>query len=228
MKKTIIFIITFILYFWGNTGCYSQETTQYENLKKRIIEKRQYFSIMYTSSDTIKQKEIIREAQDYLTAVISDSLFSYWYKTPWNFNGTTKVPKQGSIACGFFVTTILSDAGFQIPRIKWAQSASEPVIVKVASNIQRFRNQPVSKLTDYLNKQGNGLYIVGLDYHVGFISKSGNNIRFIHSSYYFPQIGVMAEPLEGNNPLNDSKYRVTGKLLDIEMIRNWINGVAYQ
>ena len=104
MKKTVIFIIAFILYSFGNTGCYSQETTKYENLKKRIAEKRQYFSTMYAPSDTIKQKQVIREAQDYLTTVISDSLFSYWYGTPWNFNGTTKVPKQGSIACGFFVT----------------------------------------------------------------------------------------------------------------------------
>jgi hypothetical protein len=129
---------------------------------------------------------------------------------------------------GYFVTAILSDAGFKIPRVKWAQSASEPVIVKIASNIQRYRNQPMSKLIDYLNNQDDGLYIVGLDNHVGFISKSDNNYRFIHSNYYRPEIGVMAEPLEGHNPLNDSKYRIIGKLLDTEMAQNWINSVEYK
>lgn len=226
LLKTIVsfLFLFFIPVFYG----YSQKTTGYEELKKQITEKQQYFSTIYASSDTGKQKDVIQQAQTYLTTIISDSLFSHWYGTPWNFYGTTKIPKQGTIACGFFVTTILSDAGFQIPRVKWAQSASEPVIIKIASNIQRFSNQPVSKLTDYLNKQGDGLYIVGLDYHVGFIFKSGNNIHFIHSNYYDPGTGVMAEPLEGHNPLNDSKYRVVGKLLDTEMTRNWINGVAYK
>jgi len=222
-------IVAFFLFFFTFALCgYSQETTKYEELKKHITGKQQYFSKIYATSDADKRKDIVREAQVYLTTTISDSLFSYWYETPWNFNGTTRVPKQGTIACGYFVTTILSDAGFRIPRAKWAQSASEPVILKIASNVQRFSNQPMSKLIDYLNNQGDGLYIVGLDYHVGFISKFGNNYRFIHSSYYHPEIGVMAEPLEGHNPLNDSKYRVIGKLLDTKMTQNWINSVEYR
>jgi len=222
--KAVVFLILFAFVSYG----YSQEAPSYEESKKSIFEKQQYFSKTYASSDSGKQKDIVRQAQAYLTTTITDSLFSYWYGTPWNFNGTTKVPKQGTIACGYFVTAILSDAGFQIPRVKWAQSASEPVIVKIASNVQRFRNQPMGKLIDYLNKQGDGLYIVGLDSHVGFVSKQGNNFRFIHSNYYRPEIGVMAEPLEGHNPLNDSKYRIIGKLLDTEMVQNWINGVEYK
>ena len=224
MKTVVFFLFIFTFASYG----YSQEAIKYEALKKSITEKQQYFSKKYASSDTEKQKDIVREAQVYLTTTISDSLFPNWYGTPWNFNGTTKVPKQGTIACGYFVTAILSDAGFKIPRVKWAQSASEPVIVMIATNVQRFRNQPMSKLIDYLNKQGDGLYIVGLDYHVGFISKRGNNLRFIHSSYYHPETGVMAEPLEGRNPLNDSRYRIIGKLLDTEMTLNWINGVEYK
>jgi len=207
---------------------HSQEAVEYEELKRRVAEKQQYFQKTYASSSAAKQRDLVREAQVYLTAIISDSLFSHWYGTPWNFNGTTRVPKQGAIACGYFVTAILGDAGFRIPRVKWAQSASELVIVRIASNVQRFRNQPVSKLIDYLSNQGDGLYIVGLDNHVGFISKSGSNYRFIHSNYYRPEIGVMAELLEGQNPLNDSRYRIVGKILDAEMTRNWINGVEYK
>ncbi|MDR2207773.1 MAG: hypothetical protein LBE22_02210 [Azoarcus sp.] len=218
----------FLCFFTFVSDGYSQETGKYEELKNRITEKQQYFSKIYASSDAAKQKEIVRQAQAYLTTTISDSLFSHWYGTPWDFNGTTRVPKQGTIACGYFVTTILSDAGFRIPRVKWAQSASEAVIVKIASNIQRFSNQPMSKVIDYLNKQGDGLYIVGMDFHIGFISKQGNKLRFVHTSYYHAEMGVMAEPLVGHNPLNDSKYRVIGKLLDTKMTQNWINSVEYQ
>jgi len=228
-RKWVIKTVVIVLFFsFCNVGAYSQKISEYEGLKNRITEKQQYFSKMYISSDVDKRNDIVRQAQIYLTTTITDSLFSYWYGTPWSFNGTTQIPKQGTIACGFFVTAILSDAGFQIPRVKWAQSASEPVIVKIASNIQRFRSQPMSKLIDYLNRQGDGLYIVGLDCHVGFISKSGNTFRFIHSSYYRPEIGVMAEPLEGWNPLNDSKYRIIGKLLDMEMTQNWLKSVVYK
>jgi hypothetical protein len=224
VMKAVVFALFF---FVSQSFAYSQKTSEYEELKKRITEKQQYFSTIYSSADSAKQKEVVRQAQIYLTTTITDSLFSYWYGTPWDFNGTTKVPKQGKIACGFFVTAILSDVDFKIPRVKWAQSASEPVIVKIASNIQRFRNQPMSKLFDYLNKQGDGLYIVGLDCHVGFISKSGSTFRFIHSSYYRPEIGVTSESLEGWNPLNDSKYRIIGKLLDEEMTKKWIKSVVY-
>ena len=216
----------FLFIFTFSLSCHSHDAARYEKLKQQITETQKQFATKYANSQ-VAQKEIVREAQAYLSTTITDSLFSYWYGTPWSFNGTTKVPGQGTIACGYFVTSILSDAGFKIPRVKWAQSASEPVIVKIASNIKRFRRQPMSKIIEYLNNQGDGLYIVGLDYHVGFISKLGNDYRFIHSSYYRPEIGVMAEPLEGHNPLNDSNYRVIGKLLDLEMTKNWINGVNY-
>jgi hypothetical protein len=71
------------------------------------------------------------------------------------------------------------------------------------------------------------LYIAGLDSHVGYIYKSGRKLRFVHSNYYYPEIGVMSEPLEGVNPLNDSEYRVIGKLLSAEMVKNWITGKEY-
>jgi hypothetical protein len=216
----------FLLAFTFSLCCHSRDNPQYEGLKQKIAATQKQFATRYANS-AATQKEVVQEAQAYLTTTITDSLFSYWYGTPWSFNGTTRVPRQGTIACGYFVTTILSDAGFKIPRVKWAQSASEPVVVKIASNIKRFRNQPVSKVIEYLNNQGDGLYIIGLDYHIGFVSKFGNKHRFIHSGFYHPEIGVMAEPLEGHNPLNDSSYRVIGKLLGPEMVKNWINGVDY-
>ena len=205
-----------------------QEAAKYDDLKRRIAERQQYFRDRYASSDATTRIKLVLEAQTYLTSTISDTLFSHWYGTPWNFNGTTRVPKQGTIACGYFVTAVLSDAGFRIPRVKWAQSASHVVIEGTATNIQRSSRQQMSNLVNYLNSQGDGLYIVGLDNHVGFISKSGNTYRFIHSSYYHPETGVMAEPLVGHNPLNDSKFRMIGKILGVEMMKNWINGVEYR
>jgi hypothetical protein len=37
----------------------------------------------------------------------------------------------------------------------------------------------------------------------------------------------MSEDLAGWNPLNDSKYRVVGRILDKEMVRKWILNEKY-
>lgn len=107
---------------------------------------------------------VIDTARKFLLNTIGNDVFPYWYGTPWDFNGHTKIPQQGAIACGYFVTTVLLDAGFNIPRIKWAQLASEVFIKKLASNnLQRFSNKPISEIEEYLRNIEPGLYVVGLD-----------------------------------------------------------------
>ncbi len=112
----------------------------YNELKKETLEKRDDF---YKQCQQANNKDsIITEAQKYLLKV-SDNFFRSWYNTPWTFHGHSQIPGVGSIACGYFVTTTLRDMGFNIPpRIKWAQQASEYLIKKISSDIQRFiRNQ---------------------------------------------------------------------------------------
>src|ERR1700741_5295000 len=60
-----------------------------------------------------------------LVLFLRDSLLPCWYGTPWGFYGTTEEPGQGTIACGYFVTTVLRDAGCSLQRIKLAQYPSE-------------------------------------------------------------------------------------------------------
>ena len=141
----------------------------------------------------------------------------------------TRAPGQGSIACGYFVTNVLTDAGFNIPGIKWAQSASEVFILKLAKKeIARFSNKPVEDVEAWLRKTGDGIYLVGLDSHAGFLIVNDNSIRFVHSNYYHREIGVMSQEINSVNPLRDFNYRRVGKLLSDEMMRSWIEGIAYK
>ncbi|PKQ61145.1 hypothetical protein BZG02_16795 [Labilibaculum filiforme] len=121
------------------------------------------------------------------------------------------------------------DLGFNIPRIKWAQSASEVFISKLAErkDIKRFSNRPVSEIRKYLLFAGRGIYLVGLDQHVGFVLVDSNKMSFIHPSYYYPEKGVMSETLNSENPFKHSKYRVIGKLFSDKMVINWMNKTAY-
>jgi hypothetical protein len=205
--------------------CISFAEIDYSEVVQKIDIKQDSFLSIY---DTIQDKNLlIPIVREYLLSSVVDNLIPYWYNTPWDFYGCTREPQKGAIACGYFVTTILTDAGFNIPLVKWAQMASEVFIRKMAP-IKRFSNKPLFEIREYLIKEGNGLYITGLDCHVGFILVKDNSIKFIHSNYYQPDIGVMSEDIETVNPFRDSHYRVIAKLLSDEMVINWITSARYQ
>ena len=208
---------------------YSQvKQVSYDELKKEVADARAAFKVAYElcGDDERKQDSIAEEAGKYLL-VVSDKFFSAWYNTPWTFNGHSQIPKKGSIACGYFVTTILRDMGFDIPYVKWAQQASEYLIKKLTTDIKRFHKKSMSEVAASMKERGEGLYIVGLDYHVGYIYYVNGKMSFVHANYYKPETGVMSEALIGRNPLNDSSYRVVGKIFGKEMILRWILGVKY-
>lgn len=198
--------------------------SSYTELKQEIETRRLAFHSRYIAADSLGKQTMIDSARAYLFDRITLDILPSWHGTRWDFNGTTRTPKQGAIACGYFVHTALQDAGFRLPRIKWSQMAAEPITMKTCHVIKRFRNRPVSEVESYIRAQGDGLYKVGLDNHVGFIVKRGPGIRFVHSNYYQPEVGVMNEPLDGNNPLAHSSYRIVGKLLGDAMVMAWITG----
>jgi hypothetical protein len=154
---------------------------------------------------------------------LMNKIFPYWYGTDWDFNGTTQKPNEGSIACGYFVTTTLRDMGVDLNRVKLAQCASEEMIKKLVSedNIYRFSNKNIQEFEQTLQEKGNGIYVVGLDNHTGFLYLSEEGNYFIHSSGARP-FKVVKEKFMESTLLMKSKYRVVGKLSsDKELLSNW-------
>lgn len=143
---------------------------------------------------------------------VRDTLFTCWLGTPWDFNGTTEVPNNGKIACGYFVTTLLRDMGVAINRIKHAQCASEEMILAVClkNSIHRFSNENISTFIEKINEPG--LYVVGLDFHTGFILNDGTKTYFIHANYAGDKI-VEKEIAIKSTVLAGSKYKVLGKVI---------------
>jgi hypothetical protein len=214
-------------YLAASDSCYTDEQYLeiYPEIKASTAQKREDFLRRYKAAkgNSSKQNAVITEAQTFLNENIN-SYFEFWYNTPWDFNGTTRLPKKGNIACGYFVTTILQDMGFKIPRIKWAQSASEIMIKNMTANIKRFYDKPIEDVAEDIKLRGEGVYIVGLDFHVGFIYSRKNEMHFIHSNYHDAETGVMKQQLIDNNSLKNSYYRVTGKIFTPEMTKKWILG----
>lgn len=155
---------------------------------------------------------------------ITQKVFPYWYGTKWDFNGTTEMPQEGSIACGYFVTTTLRDMGVPINRVKMAQCASEEMIRSLASKeqVHYISNTTLKEFEKKIVGYGNGLYIIGLDNHTGFVWINGSEHYFIHSTGWFP-FKVVKDKVAESSVLEKSKYRVVGKISDDErFLRKWV------
>ncbi len=171
------------------------------------------------------KKAIIEKAGKYFVSSIYNDIVPDWYGTDWDFYGTTETPRSGKIACGYFVTTVLRDAGAKVQRVSLAQQASENIIKSLTREpyIKRFQNAPIEKFVGEIKALGEGLYLVGLDVHVGFILHDGSEVWFIHSSYGEPSKVVKEKALE-SVILGGSKYRVIGKIsADDNFILKWLN-----
>lgn len=163
------------------------------------------------------------EARAALLSGIDRALIPPWFGTPWAFHGTTQTPGEGAIACGYFVSTVLRDAGLPVERVRLAQQASE-YIVKTFSepaHVRRFRTGDVDAVVDRILAEPEGLYVVGLDVHVGFLVRTDARIAFCHSTFLEPGAVVCEDPR--TSPAFVSNYHVVGPVLEDRVVDAWLD-----
>ncbi len=190
----------------------------YDSCKKRILLIKQQQRPGWSTLAPEKKQRLFTKA-------VTETIVPAWIGTQWNFNGTTEMPQQGSIACGYFVTTILRDAGVTLARVKLAQCASEQMIRSLVQPkyIKHYSNVDIHIFTAAIAKDGYGLYIVGLDNHTGFIYNDGLAIYFIHSTFVGTR-NVQQELAVNSSVLQQSRYKVLGKIsADEKVLQRWIN-----
>ena len=162
------------------------------------------------------------EAGILLADFIDKQLVPYWIGTPWDFNGVSQTPGEGSIACGYLVTTILRDAGVDIHRVKMAQCASEVMINSLTKLKVNYSGLSFDAFINAVKSKGRGISIVGLDNHTGFLYANGEELYFIHSSYV-GEGKVAREIAADNRILQNSHYKVVGYISqDPGFIRVWL------
>jgi hypothetical protein len=202
-----------------------QKRESYRNTLDALAKERTTLRARYTAAQNSKARTAVLEAaRETLTRTLLTDIFPAWDGTPWDFNGISETPGEGSIACGYFVTTTLRDAGMKLPRIKLAQQPSQTIIrsLCVPETIRVYYEKPLETFVQHVKEHGPGIYIVGLDCHTGFVVHEGGKMRFVHSSYFRPPRAVISEPLDSDNPLHRSKYRMIGKCLGDELLRQWL------
>lgn len=154
----------------------------------------------------------VGEKESRFFQFINSDIPNYWTGTSWDFNGTTREPQKGSIACGYFVTNVLSDFGINLRRVYLAQQASSVMIQELSESGSVKHFSKVQQVQDYLqNRAEQEIYIVGLDFHTGFVIRDKGNMYFLHSNY-INRSGVIKEDLINSAAFNDSKSFMIGSL----------------
>lgn len=159
-----------------------------------------------------------------LLDAVLNKITPYWIGTDWDFNGMSEIPGKGSIACGYFVSTVLRDAGVRLQRISLSQQASQQIVKTFGcTNTKKYSDVSLSDFVAKTRAQGKGIYIVGLDYHVGFLVDDGTTLWFIHSTYVNPGTVIKEEAIH-SAVLNSTHYRITGKISgDQRFLSKWLS-----
>ena len=152
------------------------------------------------------------------------TLSRHWVGTKYGLGAPqTSSPGEGKINCGTFVGTLLRDVGFHVDVSKLQQQPSQLIIATFVGpeRTMKFSNAPMKTFLAAVDKMGVGLYIIGLDFHVGLLIKTEHDLRFLHADYI--SRAVVNEPAASAEPIVTSRYRVVGKILSAENLRSWLD-----
>lgn len=206
----------YLLFFFLFSACGSNHS----DARKPDISYKEFLEKVHTDKK-IYAGQPGKNAGDYLFTLIHQQIPAYWTGTPWDFNGTTREPGKGTIACGYFITNTLYDLGFPIERVKLAQAASSVLINTVTVNSKWISGFDAFK--QYMDAQPDkSVFIVGLDFHTGYVTKDKGQAYFIHSNY-IQRKGVMKEKIESSDALKASKVFMIGCLTANDaLLKKWI------
>ncbi len=171
-----------------------------------------------------EEGNVLGRASAALARQLADRILPAWVGTPWSLSGAAGAPGGRPIACGYFVSTALAHAGLEVDRPSLARQAAEDIVLSLVpeERIARFRRAPLDQFLARVAAGGDGVYVVGLDRHVGFLVIDGGTAFFHHSSR---EAGaVVREPAILSDALATSSYRVAGKLSGPVLARSWLAG----
>lgn len=209
------------------------DALRWHQLRKDLEQWRLTYAERHRNARTTEAKKAVLADARKLLEFNLPELMRCWIGTPWDFNGTAKEPGGGKIACGYFVSTVLEGAGFRVQRISLAQQPSQNILRTFVpqSEMQIRTGVPYKTYRAEITRNRPGIYIVGLDTHVGFVvvpENNGADFRFIHSSGSKPWY-VVEEKADQAHVLANSKYRVIGNLTASDaLIRSWLNGEKFR
>ena len=196
----------------------------YARLKSELERWRTDLAKRHAAARNGAERKIVENDARVLLEQTVPAMMRCWLGTPWDFNGTAPKPGGGRIACGYFVATVLQDAGFQVDRYQLAQQASGNILRSFLpkESCVLTVGQDYSAFAAGVEKAEPGIYLVGLDTHVAFLVVGKDGFRMIHSSGSRPWC-VVDENREDAHVLQRSNWRMLGNLTsDTQVLKRWL------
>lgn len=202
----------------------------YAEIVQDVAANRQRLAAELRRADTAAaRRRVLAEARAYLHTSLANELLPAWLETPWAMNGTAEQPGDDAIACGYFVATLLRDAGYVLDRVPFGQAAAlriQRAVSPAARPVHRIFSIPPAQLADRIAALGPGVYLIGLDVHVGFVVVTDADVRLVHSSYTGDRV-VTDEPLADAVAIANSQpsgYFVSELATTDEAVEAWLQG----
>lgn len=180
----------------------------------------------HAKARTAAEKAAVEKDARVILELVMPEMMRCWLGTPYDFNGTAEKPGGGKVACGYFVSTVIRDAGFRVDRYKLAQQPSENIMLTFldSENCLLKVGQDFESYAKWVEGMEPGVYFMGLDSHVGFIVNGSEGTRFYHSSGWQKR-GVVNEAGNKAGALRHSNWRMIGGFTaDPVVIRTWLGG----
>jgi len=198
----------------------------YKSCKNKIKEKRKAYYANYQQRNDSAKTLIVREAGNYLFENLLNRIIPFWYGMPWCLSGYSNIPQEGTVGCSYFISNTLVDCGFNLNRFRLAQTdpiAGSRSLTFEDSTIQYSAELSVYDLARKIrNNHPEGIYIIGLDDHIGYLLIYKGKLYFIHSAYYYPNV-VCMEYFEKSPAIIGSKnYYLTPISTNHILIEKWI------
>jgi N-acetylmuramoyl-L-alanine amidase len=201
-----------------------------EQIRKK---QREYREQWRKANKPEARKQVLLRAKQFVVRTIVEDIFPAWMGTPWHMghDDDACMPHQPGkrVSCSYFVTAVLQNVGLRLDsRSRWANSRALHIQYSLAPgtrNIHRYGSISPKELSTGLVGLKPGLYLIGLNCHIGFILIADGRARFIHSNYVDPEEGVTDETVAESRAIANSQkvgYWVSPLFQDDRLIEYWL------
>lgn len=177
-----------------------------------------------TASTDEERAEVITNARATVFDAVTSDIVPAWIGTRWSYHGTSQTPGAGAIACGYFVATVLRDAGFEIDRVPLAQQGSAAIVQTLVPDELVMDVDGAAPSEVISSARGDlsagGLFVIGFDSHVGLLVVRGSSTQLCHSSNRSPR-NVRCESAASARSMISTRH-VLGPVLSDESMRGWL------
>ena len=205
----------------------------------RIERVRADFQARWEKAGKEERRSIRQGAREFAVDAIANDIVPAWLGTPWTMaaikdglkpNARRPGQEGRGISCSWFVVRVLENAGLKFANNNDFAGAIavhfQRALAPRKKDLHRYWNVTPTQLKKRFVKHGDGLYVIGLNCHIGIVHVDGGRVRFLHSSYVDPY-EVVIEELETSDAIlfsQDVGYVVSPLFQDSRLIDYWITG----